>query len=95
MAYRGDDAGDALEARTAEGLLRLVTGPGSVVLTVGSRTLQLGARSATLIEDRGKKSTRTQVPRDGKLYIARVVAVGHGPRLRYNARPRMIIDRRA
>ena len=71
MAYRGDDAGDALEAKTADGLLRLVTGPGSVVLTVGPRTLQLGAEYATLIEDKGKKTAKTQVPRDGKLYIAR------------------------
>ena len=51
MAYRGDDAGDVLEARTADGLLRLTTGPASVMLSVGTHTLQLGEHAATLIED--------------------------------------------
>ena len=73
MAYRGDDAGDVLEARTGEGLLRLTTGPTTVTLSVGTHTLQLGERFATLVEDGRKKSTQTQLARDGKLYIARGV----------------------
>ena len=73
MAYRGDDAGDVLEARTAEGLLRLATGPTTVTLSVGTHTLQLGERFATLVEEGRKKSAQTQLARDGKLYIARGV----------------------
>jgi hypothetical protein len=47
MAYRGDD-GDALEAPTAEGALRLEVGPRLVRLAVGGRSLQLAGKFATV-----------------------------------------------
>jgi hypothetical protein len=52
MAYRGDDAGDALVAPTANGELRAELGP-TVTLAVGERWLQVSGRFATLA-DRGK-----------------------------------------
>ncbi len=73
MAYRGEGTGNVLEAKTAEGVLRLALAPASVVLTLGARTLQLGDKFATLIEEKRKHSAQSQIARDGKLYIARGV----------------------
>ena len=72
MAYRGDDGGTALEAQTADGVLSLAVGPGHVSLSLGSRTLQLGDRFATLVDaTRKKKPQRSSLELSGKLYIAR------------------------
>lgn len=53
MAYR-DDAGDILEAPTAEGVLRATVAPRSVALSVAHRTLHISGRFATLIEHHKK-----------------------------------------
>ena len=73
MAYRGDGTGNVLEAKTAEGVLRLALAPASIVLTLGARTLQLGDKFATLIEEKRKRSAQSQLARDGKLFVARGV----------------------
>jgi hypothetical protein len=72
MAYRGDDAGDALEAPTGEGLLRVVLGPHRVDLSVAQRTLHLAERMATLIEHKKQKQERRgSVKIAGNLVVAR------------------------
>jgi len=74
MAYRGDDAQDALEAPTVEGLLRVVLGPNRVDLAVGTRTLHVAERIATLVEHHKKKQKqerRASVKIAGSLVIAR------------------------
>ena len=71
MAYR-DDAGDALEAPTAEGPLRVVLGPGSVAVSVAQRSLHVADRIATIIEHK-KQERRQSVKLDGALVIARDV----------------------
>ncbi len=53
MAYR-DDAGDVLEAPTAEGVLRIELGPRAVKLTVADRTVHIVDRVATLLHHKGK-----------------------------------------
>ncbi len=69
MAYRGDDAGDALEAPTAEGALRVELGPRSVKLAVGQRSLQIAERFATLQDHKRKLSLKIEA----RLFIARDV----------------------
>ena len=49
MAYRGDE-GEALEAPTAEGPLRLEVGPRRVKLTVGHRSLVIAEKFATIVD---------------------------------------------
>ena len=73
MAYRGDDAQDALEAPTAEGLLRVVLGPNRVDLAVGTRTLHIAERLATLVEHKKKQKQerRASVKIAGNLVVAR------------------------
>jgi hypothetical protein len=66
MAYRGDDAGDALVAPTADGELRAELGP-TVTLSVGERRLQLSGRFANLV-DRGKTES---IELDRPLVVAR------------------------
>ncbi|MDQ3368986.1 MAG: hypothetical protein M3680_26480 [Myxococcota bacterium] len=53
MAYR-DDAGDVLEAPTAEGVLRIELGPRSIKLTVADRTVHIVDQVATLLQHKGK-----------------------------------------
>lgn len=73
MAYR-DDARDAFEAPTAEGLLRMELAPRAVKLAVANRTLQIAERFATLVEHRKNKRPRsTSFKLEGRLTTARDV----------------------
>lgn len=55
MAYRGEDAGDPLEAPTAEGVLSVNLGPNRLALALGPFSLHLVDRTATVTEVVGKK----------------------------------------
>lgn len=70
MAYRGDDAGQALEAPTAEGVLRATLAPGRIELAVAHRTLTIEGRTATLVD---AKDRRGSMRIEGALVIARDV----------------------
>lgn len=75
MAYR-DDAGDFLEAATAEGPLKAELAPRSVKLTVANRTLLINDGFATVIEHHKKhkdRDKRTSFKLDGYLVVARDV----------------------
>jgi hypothetical protein len=75
VAYR-DDAGDALEAPTADGTLSADLGPHAIKLSVGSRTLHVADRFATVIEHhkkRASKDRRVSLKIEGSLVIARDV----------------------
>jgi len=54
VGYRGEPAGEALEAPTAAGPLRLTIDPKVIRLSVGDRTVLLADEIATLVEH-GKK----------------------------------------
>jgi hypothetical protein len=69
MAYRGDDAGAALEAPTAQGLLRVELAPRRITLTLGDRTVQIADRFVTLVEAKKQESLRIV----GRLLVARDV----------------------
>jgi hypothetical protein len=72
MAYRGDDAGDALEAPTHEGILKVVLGPNRVDLAVAQRSLHILDRVATLVEHKKQKQERRgSVKIAGNLVVAR------------------------
>lgn len=58
MAYRGDDAGDALEAPTADGVLKATLGPNRLDMVLGTRTLHIADGVATLIEQKKQKVER-------------------------------------
>jgi len=60
MAYRGEDAGDTLEAQTADGPLSVSLGPNRLSLAVGARSLHLAERVATVTEVTGKKQKKTK-----------------------------------
>lgn len=70
MAYRGDDAGQPLEAPTAEGVLRATIAPNRIELTVAKRRLVLERRTLTLVD---AKDRRASLRIDGKLVVARDV----------------------
>lgn len=75
MAYR-DDAGDALEAPTADGTLSAELAPHAIKLSVGSRTLHVADKFATVIEHhkkRAAKDRRISLKIEGCLVIARDV----------------------
>lgn len=75
MAYR-DEAGDRLEAPTAEGTLSAELSARGVKLAVGSRTLVIEDRMATLIEHHKKhasKDKRLSIELPGILVVARDV----------------------
>jgi hypothetical protein len=72
VAYR-DDTGDALEAPTSEGTLRLEVGPRSVKLAVANRTLQIADRFATVVEHKGKQARSVSFKIEGRLTTARDV----------------------
>jgi hypothetical protein len=55
MAYRGDDSGDALEAPTADGILKATLGPNRLDMVIGPRTLHIADGVAMIIEDTKKK----------------------------------------
>ena len=57
MAYR-DDSEDVLEAPTSEGTLRIEVAPRAVKVVIGSRTLHVVEKVATVLEQRGKKAKR-------------------------------------
>lgn len=72
MAYRGDDAGDALEAPTHEGILQVVLGPNRVDLSVAQRSLHILDGVATLVERKKQKQERRgSVKIAGNLVVAR------------------------
>ncbi|HSD88329.1 MAG TPA: hypothetical protein VLB44_12465 [Kofleriaceae bacterium] len=72
MAYRGDDSADALEAPSAEGLLRVALGPNRLDLTVAQRSLHIADGTATLVEHKKKKQERrASIKLDGPLVVAR------------------------
>jgi hypothetical protein len=58
MAYRGDDAPDALDAPTADGLLEATLGPNRLDVVLGARTLHLVEGTATVIEHKKQKQER-------------------------------------
>jgi hypothetical protein len=70
VAYRGDDAGQPLEAPTAEGVLRATIAPNRIELTVAKRRLVLERRTLTLVDAKDK---RASLRIDGRLVIARDV----------------------
>jgi hypothetical protein len=76
MAYRGQDAGDALEAPTLEGTLVVGLGANRIALTVGTRSLHLADRVATVTETPGK----TKKPRRVSLSIEGIVLARGVPR---------------
>jgi len=72
MAYRGDDAQDALEAPTAEGILKVTLGPNRADLAVGQRTLHVADRIATLVQHKKQKQERrASVKIAGNFVVAR------------------------
>ncbi|MDX2092105.1 MAG: hypothetical protein SFX73_29845 [Kofleriaceae bacterium] len=75
MAYRQDSA-DALEAPTADGMLRAELTPLSVKLSVAQRTIQIGERVATVTDHHKKQKDKdrhfsSKIP--GRLVVARDV----------------------
>lgn len=70
MAYRGDDAGQVLEAPTAEGVLRATLSPNRIELEVDRRILTIEGRTATIVDP---KERRSSVRVEGALVIARDV----------------------
>lgn len=72
MAYRGDDAGDALDAPTADGRLEVQLGPNRIDLTVGTKSLHIADGVATIAELRKQKQERRASHKlDGMLVVAR------------------------
>jgi hypothetical protein len=72
MAYRGDDSADALEAPTAEGILRVALGPNRLDLTVAQRSLHIADGTATLVEHKKKKQERrASIKLEGPIVVAR------------------------
>jgi hypothetical protein len=76
MAYRGEDAGDVLEARTREGAFAVSLGANRITLAVGSKSLYLADRVATVVEQVSKKKP----PRRMSLAIAGIVFARGLPR---------------
>lgn len=72
MAYR-DDAGDAVEAPTAEGVVRAELGPRRLRLAVAQRSLEVAERFATVVEHQRRQDRRTSSRIEGRLVIARDV----------------------
>lgn len=70
MAYRGDDASQALEAPTAEGVLRATIAPNRIELDVARRRLVIEERTVTLIDAKDKRSS---LRIETKLVVARDV----------------------
>lgn len=60
MAYRGEDAGDTLEAPTAEGPLSVNLGPNRLALAVGPVSLHLVDGVATVTDTAGKKKNKAK-----------------------------------
>lgn len=72
MAYR-DDAGDAVEAPTAEGVVRAELGPRRLRLAVGQRSLEIAERFATVVEHHRRQDRQASSRIEGRLVIARDV----------------------
>jgi hypothetical protein len=64
MAYRGEDAGDVLEAETLEGKLEISLGANRVALTLGQKSLHLVDRVATVVEVAGKNKKPRRTSHD-------------------------------
>lgn len=69
MAYRGEDAGDVLEAETLDGTLAVSLGANRIALSVGPKSLHLVDKVATIVEDTGPKKK----PRRTSFAIAGIV----------------------
>jgi hypothetical protein len=76
MAYRGEDAGDVLEAETLEGKLAVSLGANHVTLRLGPKSLHLVDRVATVVEELGKKKK----PRRASFTVAGLVFARGVPR---------------
>jgi hypothetical protein len=72
VAYRDENAGEVLEAPTAEGVLRVELTPHVVRLSIGGRSLEIDGDFATLIEHR-RGDRRTAYAIAGRLVVARDV----------------------
>lgn len=75
MAYR-EDAGDACEATTAEGTLRVELAPRHARLTVAGRSIDISDDFVTLVEHHRKRAARdrrTSIRIAGRLVVARDV----------------------
>jgi hypothetical protein len=70
MAYRGEDAGDILEAPTAGGAVSVNLGPNRLSIAIGSLSLHLAERTATVTELVGKRKRlrRTSYALTGIIY---------------------------
>jgi hypothetical protein len=79
MAYRGEDAGDVLQADTLEGKLEVALAANRVTLTVGTKSLHLVDRVATVIEDAGRGKT-SKKPKRASFAIAGIVFARGTPR---------------
>ena len=77
MAYRGEDAGDVLTADTLEGRLEVALAANRVALTVGTKSLHLVDRVATVVDDGGGKRKK---PRRASFAIAGIVFARGTPR---------------
>ncbi len=77
--YRGEDAGDVLAADTADGKLEVSLGANRVTLHVGTRSLHLVDRVATIVEEtaRGGKQKK---PRRASFTVAGIVFARGTPR---------------
>jgi hypothetical protein len=71
VAYR-DDAGHKLEAPTAEGTLRLESGPRAVKVSIRTRSLHVVEKTVTLLDHR-RKDRRLSYKIAGSLVVARDV----------------------
>ncbi|MCX5742540.1 MAG: hypothetical protein NT062_08595 [Proteobacteria bacterium] len=71
MAYRGDEAGDLIEAPTAEGNLRVEIGPRTIQLEVGDRRLHVGDGQVTVIDQKYDRKTSFAI--GARLFTARDV----------------------
>jgi hypothetical protein len=76
MAYRGEDAGDVLVAETLDGKLEVALAANRVTLTIGTKSLHLVDRVATVVDDTGKKKK----PRRTSFAVAGIVYARGIPR---------------
>src|SRR4051794_37023176 len=71
MAYRGDDAGGAIDAQTADGKLTVTLGPNRLEAEVGTRRLHIADGIATLVEHKKQKQERRASYKLSSLVVAR------------------------
>jgi hypothetical protein len=79
VAYRGEDAGDVLEAETEAGKLAIALGANRVTLTIGGKSLHLVDKVATVIEEQGR-GNKPKKPRRTSYSVAGIVFARGIPR---------------